>query len=54
MEEFGFRLELWVPEVPSGCVIRLSENGIAAWQAGIASYASQISTFWQSSAEMQV
>jgi LmbE family N-acetylglucosaminyl deacetylase len=54
MEEFGFQLELWVPDSSFRLRHPLSENGIAAWQAGIASYASQISTFWKSTAEMQV
>jgi LmbE family N-acetylglucosaminyl deacetylase len=53
MEEFNFRLEQWVSEGSSRLHHPLSEPGLAAWQAAIACYASQISTFWTSIEEMQ-
>jgi LmbE family N-acetylglucosaminyl deacetylase len=53
MEEFNFRLKDWVPEGSYRLHHPLSQMGLAAWQSAVACYASQISTFWTSTAEMQ-
>jgi LmbE family N-acetylglucosaminyl deacetylase len=53
MEEVHFQLDEWVPDSVDHLRHPLSELGLAAWQSGIACYASQISTFWGSLAEMR-
>ena len=54
MEEFKFHLEDWVPAGSRRLKHPISNAGLAAWQAGVACYASQVSTFWNSLAEMYI
>jgi len=53
LPEFHFQLDKWVPAGARRLHHPLSERGLAAWQAGVACYASQISTFWESADEMR-
>jgi LmbE family N-acetylglucosaminyl deacetylase len=53
MEEFHFRIEDWAPLGSRKLHHPLSERGITAWQDAVASYASQISTFWKNQPEMR-
>ncbi|HSV85789.1 MAG TPA: PIG-L family deacetylase [Levilinea sp.] len=53
LPEFQFRLEDWVSPGSQRLHYQISEQGLAAWQAGVARYSSQISTFWENQDEMR-
>ncbi|MEN4042219.1 MAG: PIG-L family deacetylase [Anaerolineaceae bacterium] len=53
LPEFQFQLADWVPPGSARWHHQISQQGLAAWQAGVASYASQISTFWENQDEMR-
>jgi len=49
----GFDPRAWLGRGRRAYARRISPAALEAWQAGVAAYASQLSTFWQDSAEMQ-
>jgi LmbE family N-acetylglucosaminyl deacetylase len=53
LAEFEFRMEEWIPSRARRLSHPVSAAGLAAWQAGVAGYASQISTFWNSLEDMR-